>query len=320
MNKHTKPSTIVTSKLSQFLTKAEAFLDERRVDWDLLGPDDVELETFNHVLRAWIQSGATARHLPILHRLAEAQHADGGWGDSRDDRRSKTRATAFVSQMLMRCDRQLASHAFREPARRGVEFLLRTQRPDGSWDDHKWHFLDATSVSIGTLLFAVSEPWTGETEADALKRGMAFVAAEQRDDGLWYHKSRGSPVEITAHFLQKIIPYGGSDRSVVAAMKALLARQHADGHWDHENVDSTCDATRALMLGITSPAGAATAASASSAVARSMTWLLAAARAGSVGARPGQRPSVLYTTDAIDTVWKYRQFIHGGNVILENYR
>jgi hypothetical protein len=320
MNKHTVPSTIAASKLNRFLSKAEAFLNERRADWDLLGPDDIELETFNHVLRAWIQSGATAQHLAILHRLAAAQHADGGWGDTRDDRRSKTRTTAFVSQMLMRCDRQLASEAFRETARRGVGFLLRTQRPDGSWDDHKWHYLDATSVSVGTLLFAVREPWAGGTEADALKRGMGFVAAEQKDDGLWYHKSRSSPVEITAHFLQKIIPYRGFDQNVAVAMQGLLARQDADGHWDHENVDSTCDATRALMLGIASSADAAMIAGAKGAVERAMTWLLAAARDGSVGARPAQRPSVLYTTDAIDTVWKYRQFIQDGNVILENYR
>ena len=318
MNKHTDLA-INAGTLDVLLARAEAFLEQRAPDWNLLGADDIDMETFNHVVRAWIQSGAVERHLPLLRRLVEAQHLDGGWGDTRDDTRSKTRATAFTSQMLLRCDLQLGGSEFREPVRRAVGFLLRTQRPDGSWDDHKWHYLDATSVATGTLLFAVKQPWAGAAETDALNRAMAFVLSQQRSDGLWYHKSRGSPVEITAHFLQKIIPHAGAGQTVKAALRGLLKRQHPNGHWDHENVDSTCDAVRALMLGTVS-AGADMARETSGAIDRAMRWLLAAAETGAVGARPGHRPSVLYTTDVIDTVWKYRQYGGSEGAILQNYR
>jgi hypothetical protein len=319
MNKHTSIPDINGSALDALLERAEASLEQRSADWNMLGPDDVDMETFNHVVRVWIQSGIAARHLQPLRRLVEAQHQDGGWGDTRDDRRSKTRVTAFASQMLLRCDLQLGGGEFREPVRRAVGFLLRTQRPDGSWDDFKWHYLDATSVATGTLLFAVKQPWAGPAETEALKRAIAFVMAEQRSDGLWSHKSRSSPVEITAHFLQKLIPYGGADRQVAAALEGLVKRQHPQGHWDHENIDSTCDAARALMVGAASLHDDL-ALQASGAIDRAMTWLLGVAASGSVGPRPGQRPSVLYTTDVIDTIWKYRQYGQGAGAILQNYR
>jgi squalene-hopene/tetraprenyl-beta-curcumene cyclase len=85
------------------------------------GEDDREA----HVLRAgeWLRS---------------IQNADGGWGEScaSYDNGTYTRAESTPSQtawavMGLLAGGDTTSHS----VRKGVEFLLRTQRPDGSWDE-----------------------------------------------------------------------------------------------------------------------------------------------------------------------------------------
>lgn len=59
-----------------------------------------------------------------VHALERAQRLDGGWGQ-KPDLPSDAYATATVLAGL--------ADARRPPDRRGVNYLLRTQRPDGSW-------------------------------------------------------------------------------------------------------------------------------------------------------------------------------------------
>ena len=70
--------------------------------------------------------------------LISIQNADGGWGESCDSYREDTfvpapstpSQTAWALIGLM-----AAGEGFHEPVRRGFDFLLSTQREDGSWDE-----------------------------------------------------------------------------------------------------------------------------------------------------------------------------------------
>jgi squalene-hopene/tetraprenyl-beta-curcumene cyclase len=70
--------------------------------------------------------------------LAEHQNADGGWGEdprSYDDEQWIGRGASTASQTAWAL---LALHAAGErsqPLARGVQWLIATQRPDGSWDE-----------------------------------------------------------------------------------------------------------------------------------------------------------------------------------------
>jgi squalene cyclase len=291
-----------------FLEDAQRFVERSRDRWSLDG--DVDMETFNHLARVWVQLGTAADHADELRRLAALQHEDGGWGDRRDDPRSRGRTSAFSCQMLLRVRRALADPAIDAAVERGLDFLTDRQQGDGSWTDDRWHVLDATSVSVGTLIFAVREPGvpagTLATRQASLDRGMRFVLDQRRDDGLWSHKPTSSPVEITAHLLQKCVLHGVPAEVVEQGCRGLLDLQEPDGDWDRANTDSTCDVVRCLMLASEHEDGAGLRDEIDEACDRAMGWLLDVAQDGAVGVRPGRPPSVLYTCDVIDTALKYR--------------
>ncbi|MFI6763042.1 squalene--hopene cyclase [Micromonospora sp. NPDC050417] len=83
---------------------------------------------------------------PVLVRavgwLHRTQNPDGGWGEdmrSYRDRSWRGRGTSTASQTAWAL---LALHATgygdSEPARRGVDWLVATQRPDGTWDEPQY--------------------------------------------------------------------------------------------------------------------------------------------------------------------------------------
>lgn len=84
---------------------------------------------------------------PFVRRAVEwllrKQNADGGWGETCEsyDRpelagigESTASQTAWALLGLL-----AAGHASHTAVARGVEYLLRTQRPDGAWDDASWN-------------------------------------------------------------------------------------------------------------------------------------------------------------------------------------
>jgi hypothetical protein len=293
-------------ELTSTVLRLRRFVDEHSREWSLRY--DSSLEATNHVLRVLVQDGTVAGYRDELGLLCAHQHADGGWGDRRDDAVSRTRTTAFATQMLLRANRVLHNPELKESVDRGVCFLLARQRPDGGWEDDRWHHLDATSVSVGTLLFASRDPDPDARVVPALRRGMSYVLGRRRNDGMWYHRPRSSPVEITAHFLQKVVPYGGSPDTVVPAMEGLLARQHPEGHWDAENVDSTCDAVRALFLSAQAVGNEGLVARVLQAGELTARWLVNAVTDGGLGPRPKRKPRVLFTCDGIDALFKLQKF------------
>jgi squalene-hopene/tetraprenyl-beta-curcumene cyclase len=75
--------------------------------------------------------------------LTDGQNSDGGWGESCDsygDGRLKGRGGSGPSQTAWALLGLMAAGRAATPAvERGIDFLLRTQRADGGWDDTLWN-------------------------------------------------------------------------------------------------------------------------------------------------------------------------------------
>jgi squalene-hopene/tetraprenyl-beta-curcumene cyclase len=76
-----------------------------------------------------------------VHWLHSRQNPDGGWGESNDSYaqpdaalRATTASNAYQSAWAL-LGLIAAGGAGSEPVRRGIEYLLRTQREDGLWSD-----------------------------------------------------------------------------------------------------------------------------------------------------------------------------------------
>ena len=291
-----------------FLKNAYQFIDYHREEWSL--SNNVDLEVTNHVLRVRIQDNTISEHRYLVDIMCTIQHEDGGWGDTRDDSISRLRSSAFCGQMLLRANRVLKSPTVTSAANRVLAFILSNQKPDGSWRDHRWHQMDATSVSLGTLIFAIKEIDAIPEYKASLDLGMEYIYSQRSpEDYLWHYKKRGSPVTISAHLLQKCAMQAEYLKIVKQSTIALMELQDIAGYWDNENVDHTCDAIRCLMLCASRLNDNSVTARVSESAARTMEWLLSCvSQGGGVGDRPGRKPHVERTCDVIDTVLKTREF------------
>jgi prenyltransferase beta subunit len=284
------------------------FIFSRRNEWAL--DTNVDLEVTNHVIRVFVQDRSIGKHTDVLLALVAAQHKDGGWGDWRDDELSHERSTAFCVQMLLRAERQVPATWLAQSIEAGLEFIASKQLSNGSWADHRWHTLDATSTSVGTLLFALNDSAQRfERFATVLQRGMLFVHQARDRDGMWFYKPKSSPVTITAHLIQKTVIFYGPSSIEVAAAHRLLELQDPEGHWDSRNIDHTCDATRSLMLTASECASPALTLAVAAAAKRAVDWLIRCTdRSGGLGDRPGREPHVERSCDGLDTLLKFKIF------------
>jgi hypothetical protein len=296
-------------RLDKFLVAAYQFVVDNHHEWKLT--NDVNLEVVDHVLRVRVQDKTIKNHMQDVFDLCKYQNPDGGFGNSRDDQDSKSRSTALSVQMLIRSNRVLKSPTILKSINKGLDYIVKNQHQDGNWNDSTWHHYDATSVSVGTLLFATKEDsWSLSSYTKALARGIAYIDSQRDKDYMWYFKKSGSPVTITAHLLPKVVTYRGVEEKDFNTTRKLIALQHDKGHWDNTNVDHTCDAIRAMMLVAGKANDKLLYKEVHNATTRALNWLLTVSKdiGGGLGDFPLKKAHVEATCDGIDTVLKFNEF------------
>lgn len=310
-------TNVLDNNISDYLSKAYPFVENHLEEWEL--NFDADLEVTNHVLRVRIQDGSIAQYKEDVLDVCHCQHQDGGWGTTRDDQNSKIRSTSFCVQMLLRANRVLKNDLIQHHILKGLAYIVAAQNTNGSWTDPTWHFLDATSTSVGTLLFAVNEPFVNEQYRKTLDKGMNFIVSTRNENGLWYYKPTGSPVTITAHLLQKCATYYGSLDIHDQSIRNLIELQEECGSWDKGNTDHTCDAVRAMMLTSSRSKNENITKEVCVSTCKAVQWLIEVSNEidGGLGDRLGKPANVERTCDGIDTMLKLRQFIKDFSEMLE---
>ncbi len=180
------------------------------------------------------------------------QSADGGWAAfDADNTRELIRklpfcdfgavidppsadVTAHVVEML--AARGLAGHP---RTRRGVDWLLAAQEPDGSWFG-RWgtNFVYGTGAAVPALV-AAGVP----VDAPAIRRAVQWLYATQNDDGGWGEdlrsyrddgwRGRGaSTASQTAWALLALLAARDESAAVHRGARYLLDTQEAAGGWD----------------------------------------------------------------------------------------
>lgn len=296
-------------KLENFLTKAYQFVEANHHEWKLT--NNVNLEVVDHVLRVRVQDKTIEKYMQDAIDLCKCQNNDGGWGNFRDDKESKSRSTAFSIQMLIRSNRVLKNDFILASINKGLANIIKNQHEDGNWSDPTWHHYDATSVSVGTLLFATKEnEWANSPYKDALARGIAYIDSQRDEDSLWYFKKSGSPVTITAHLLPKCVTYRGAEEKDFITVRKLIELQDEEGHWDKMNVDHTCDSIRAMMLVAGKAGNKELYEEVYSSVIKALSWLLKVSEeiGGGLGDFPKEKAHVEAVCDGIDAVLKFNEF------------
>ena len=145
------PSADVTAHVVEMLAPTPGAPLDRGIDW-LLRSQEPDGSWFgrwgvNHVygtgaaVPALVAAGIPAGG-PVIRRavrwLEEHQNPDGGWGEdirSYTDPRWIGRGPSTASQTAWALLALVAAGSLTGAAERGVDFLVRTQRPDGTWDE-----------------------------------------------------------------------------------------------------------------------------------------------------------------------------------------
>jgi squalene-hopene/tetraprenyl-beta-curcumene cyclase len=143
--------------------------------------------------------------------------------------------TAHVVEMLAAAGLQRSL-----PARRGLDWLLRRQEPDGSWFG-RWgaNYVYGTGAAVPALVAAGIDP-----RHRAVRRAVRWLVEHQNPDGGWGEdlrsyrepewRGRGaSTASQTAWALLALLAAGERDSEAAARGAAWLARtQLEDGSWD----------------------------------------------------------------------------------------
>jgi squalene cyclase len=274
------------------------------------------LEIVNHIVRIWLQSQRRDLAVVALRWLEARQLQDGSWSEKQTSLQSSVRATAFSVQMLYRgakaglCDGHAALDS-------GLTYLLERQEMDGTWNDRRWGRMDATSMTLGTLIMLFRDSRYAQKLRVPLRRASDVAWSLRTARGTW-QKSEADCVETTAHYLQKFLAAGNGDNFASVTVKWLLTEQRLDGTWNNGDVDATCDATRALLLAsarLSQVDGDVI----SDAINRAVYWLTSHFTKDGIGATVSAQPNLLHTADAIDTFLKYVHRIRQPALLLSAY-
>ncbi|MBV9288188.1 MAG: squalene--hopene cyclase, partial [Hyphomicrobiales bacterium] len=105
-----------------------------------------------------------------------------------------------------------------DPVRRAVAWLMRVQNADGGWGESadsyrldRKQFVPAESTASQTAWALLALMAAGETDHPAVARGVAYLVANQQQDGFWnepFHTATGFPrvFYLRYHGYSKIFP------------------------------------------------------------------------------------------------------------------
>jgi squalene-hopene/tetraprenyl-beta-curcumene cyclase len=179
--------------------------------------------------------------------LVALQNRDGGWptfcrgwGNLPFDR-SGTDLTAHALRAFVqlgyfgkRFDQAYFERLYGRTVARGLEFLARTQRPDGSWLP-LWfgnqHAPDDANPTYGTARVLAAYRDLDMMNTDPARRGVAWLLAAQNADGGWGGTAGVlSSVEETALAVEALLDGGpGAEAAVQRGLAWLVQRVEAGG-------------------------------------------------------------------------------------------
>jgi squalene cyclase len=200
-----------------------------------------------------------------LNWMVSMQNSNGGWAafDVDVERAALTHVpyadhnamldpacadiTGRVLEALGRVPTLWAQPKVQEAIRRGVEYLKRSQKPDGSWYG-RWgvNYIYGTWQAMKGLLAVGEDP-----RADYIRRAVAFIKRHQNDDGGWgescasyndaRQKARGpSTASQTAWGLMGLMAAGEVESpEVERGIEYLLSTQGEDGNWEEDHWTGT---------------------------------------------------------------------------------
>jgi squalene-hopene/tetraprenyl-beta-curcumene cyclase len=150
--------------------------------------------------------------------------------------------TAHVVEMLAH-----VGHGSGEPCRRGIDWLLKAQEPDGSWFG-RWgaNYVYGTGAVVPALVAAGMA-----TDAEPVRRAVRWLEVHQNDDGGWGEDLRSyvdpqwagrgtSTASQTAWALLALLAAGEhSSAAVQRGVQWLVDTQREDGTWDEPEFTGT---------------------------------------------------------------------------------
>jgi squalene-hopene/tetraprenyl-beta-curcumene cyclase len=201
-------------------------------------------------------AGAIARAVRWVQGM---QSSDGGWGAfDADNTRALVRAlpfldfgevidepsadvTAHAVEMLA-----LLGHAETPAVRRGVQWLIERQEPDGSWFG-RWgvNHVYGTGAVVPGLIAAGVAP-----SRACIRNAVRWLYEHQNDDGGWGEDPRSyddpawigrgpSTASQTAWALLALHAAGERSDALARGVNWLLSNQRADGTWDEPQYTGT---------------------------------------------------------------------------------
>ena len=174
-----------------------------------------------------------------LHFLVERQRACGGWGLPYlgDPEVVNPKLNYFPSVTGYALRALLIGDPPESVLERGLEFLERTQRRDGSWGRSRcFYYTEAYAirnvVSVAATLEKRRLPKELKQRARRLsERALSYALRHQNADGSWSAISIATKELATALYLQSLLAAGVGGSAVFKAVDWLLKRQQKGGFW-----------------------------------------------------------------------------------------